>query len=150
MKRSPELRDLSVDHHHGLVLARTARNVAEGRKPLGLEEAWTEVAERFAAELEPHFRIEEELLAPALAAAGEGALVGRLHEEHAALRAFVGPAGPRSAADLGRFGELLEQHIRFEERVLFVVAEEKLDKAVLGAVAEACLARAVAPRCLPR
>jgi hypothetical protein len=30
MKRTPELRTLSEDHHHGLVHARRLRRVAEG------------------------------------------------------------------------------------------------------------------------
>jgi hypothetical protein len=31
MKRIPQLRDLSEDHHHGLVLARKARQAAAGK-----------------------------------------------------------------------------------------------------------------------
>lgn len=140
MKRSPELRDLSVDHHHGLVLARTARNAGAGTKVLTVEEAWAKVDATFAEHLEPHFRIEETLIAPALEAAGEGDLVRRLHEEHAALRGFLHPAGERSAAELKRFGDLLDDHIRFEERILFDIAEKKLRPETLRAVAAACVA----------
>ena len=34
MKRSPELRDLSEQHHYGLVASRTLRLAAAGEKPL--------------------------------------------------------------------------------------------------------------------
>ncbi|MFN2376230.1 MAG: hemerythrin domain-containing protein [Candidatus Binatia bacterium] len=137
MKRSPELRDLSVDHHHGLVLARTARTAAAGTKGLTVEEAWDRVETTFAEHLEPHFRIEETLLAPALEAVGEVDLARRLHAEHAALRHFLHPGCERSATELKRFGDLLDDHIRFEERTLFDVAEKKLGTDALRAVAEA-------------
>ena len=35
MKRTPELRTLSEDHHHGLVQARRLRGAAEGDDPPG-------------------------------------------------------------------------------------------------------------------
>lgn len=37
MKRTPELRTLSEDHHHGLVHARRLRRVAEGDEPYPAE-----------------------------------------------------------------------------------------------------------------
>lgn len=134
MKRSPQLRDLSADHHHGLALARRVRRASDSAEALGA--AWAEVEATFAAELEPHFVIEETMLAPALEARGEVALAKRLHEEHAALRAFLAPGADRSHARLQRFGELLEQHIRFEEREFFEVAQAVLDADVLRAVEE--------------
>ncbi len=141
MKRAPELHDLSSDHHHGLALARMAKRVAAGDGDRSVADAWVEIGEKFRLELEPHFRIEEAALAPALEARGESALVRRLLEEHAALRALVatGPGG--TTADLARFAELLEQHIRFEERELFDVAQRVLSARELGVVAEASRAK---------
>lgn len=136
MKRAPELRALSEDHHHGLVLARKAK-LAGGNEGSAVDAAWAEVEARFEDALEPHFRIEETLLAPPLAAAGERALVERLLAEHAALRAYVAPGAPRTALALVRFGEFLEAHIRFEERELFEAAQRRLDAAALRAIAEA-------------
>ena len=77
MKRDPRLHGLSSEHHHGLVLA---RRVAQAR----LEAA--SVRQRFDAELEPHFQLEEEALLPALEAAGAVALAARTRREHAELR----------------------------------------------------------------
>jgi hemerythrin-like domain-containing protein len=141
MKRAPELRGLSDDHHHGLVLALKAKRAGAGEGDLSLSEAWAEVEARFAAELAPHFQIEETLIAPALTAAGSGALSKRLYEEHRALRACVAEGSGRAAGDLTRFGELLESHIRFEERELFETAQSCMSSDALAAVAAASLNR---------
>ncbi len=107
-------------------------------------EVWTEVRHRFAAELEPHFRIEEEHLLPALEAVGEAELVARTRKEHRVLREAVHPEEAGAAA-LKRFGERLERHIRFEERVLFPTAEKVLDDDALQAVGRAREARGEGP-----
>ena len=141
MKRAPQLRDLSEDHHHGLVLARKAKLAASGQEGSSGPEIWAEVEAVFKRELEPHFEIEESLIGEALRAAGESQLAQRLVDEHEALRQFLLPRHRRTVDDLRRFGELLEQHIRFEERELFQVAQEKLTSDELGAVAKACHSR---------
>jgi hypothetical protein len=140
MKRIPELRDLSEDHHHGLVLAQKAKRAAAGVDARAAAEIWVEVEMHFASELLPHFQIEETYMAPALEAAGESALTARLYDEHRALRECVRSGGGRTPADLGRFGELLENHIRFEEREFFEVAQKRMSPEALGAVAAACRA----------
>lgn len=122
MKRSPGLRVLSSEHHTALVLARRAARAASDD---AVASAWREVMERFEAELEPHFLQEETLLLPALAHAGETALVERTLCEHARMRALVHD-GPRDAGTLHVFAGLLQAHIRFEERELFVAAQARL------------------------
>jgi hemerythrin-like domain-containing protein len=122
------------------VLARKARQAAAGKDLHAVDEAWVEVELHFAIELAPHFQIEESLIAPHLEAAGDLGLTKRLFEEHRALRAFVRPVRARSSADLLRFGELLDTHIRFEESELFEVAQKRLSPEALGAIAEACRA----------
>jgi len=134
VKRSDALRDLSDDHHEGLVLARAASRATEADRAA----TWQRVVERSAVALEPHFRIEEEWLLPPLEAAGADAGVTRTRTEHAALRAFVAPDASRALDALHAFGALLHAHIRFEERALFPEAEARLDPAALAAVAEAC------------
>ncbi len=121
MKRHPALRDLSSEHHQGLVLAKHIRQALAGERTPGPD--WAEVKAVFEASLEPHFRKEEADLLPALEAAGEGELVARTRAEHEAMRRLVREGGP---ADLARFAQLLTDHIRFEERVLFQVAQERL------------------------
>lgn len=141
MKRVPELRNLSEDHHHGLALARKARKAAAGEEGFSTSDVWAEVEASFKAELEPHFRIEESLIGTVLEAHGESRLAKRLFDEHEALREFFIPGGDRTPDDLGCFGKLLEKHIRFEERELFEVAQNTLNRDELSAVAKACHAR---------
>jgi hemerythrin-like domain-containing protein len=120
MRRCDALRALSNEHHHGLVLTvrvKRAFGTAEA------ERVWQEVRELFVTELEPHFQAEEVWLLPALEQAGETELVRRTHAEHAELRRMIREGGmPNMAA----FGELLSQHIRFEERELFETAQKKI------------------------
>ena len=141
MKRIPELRDLSDDHHHGLVLARKAKRAADGEVGPSVVEVWAMARESFRTELEPHFQIEEKFIGASLNDQGESQLAQRLLDEHTALREFFAPEHARTVAGLRRFGELLEQHIRFEERELFQVAQTTLDADTLAAVAAACRAK---------
>lgn len=141
MKRAPALHGLSADHHRGLVLARRARRAAAGEGPRSAGEAWAETAEKFRAELEPHFQIEEAFLVPALEAAGASALARRLLDEHRDLRELMVAAPRRTPALLARFGETLEQHIRFEEREVFEFAQGAFDPAQLARIAAAHRAR---------
>lgn len=115
MKRRPELCGLSSDHHSGLVLARRVRRASDADDRTAQAE-WQHIVARFHAELEPHFRIEEQALLPALKAAGETALVKQTLNEHAQLRAFVREP---TARHLSTFADQLRDHIRFEEQVLF-------------------------------
>jgi len=125
VKRDPRLKGLSSDHHHGLVLA---RRIATGSVALD------EVRRRFEAELEPHFRTEEERLLPALLAAGERALVERTISDHASLRGHLTAAGAGQGERLAAFGAALEAHIRFEERELFPAIEASVPSEVLDAL----------------
>lgn len=138
MKRSPELRGLSVDHHHALVLARRAVETGRRGSALEIDALWTEVEVKFSTELEPHFAIEEKFIEPALRARGHSDLADRLMEDHSALRSFKDPGTRGSDDALIRFGEILAAHIRFEERELFAVAEEVMSAEELAKVEMAC------------
>ena len=120
MKRDPALRNLSNEHHQGLVLAKRAKKAACTDDA---QQAWDEIRSRFATEMEPHFQEEEVGLLPALERAGETGLVKRTLDEHAALRRLI---DENSVEAMIRFAGLLEQHIRFEERELFEAAQQKL------------------------
>lgn len=127
MKRSPGLRALSSEHHTGLVLARRAALTVDEE---AVATAWRELAHRFVTELEPHFRQEEDRLLPAMAQAGETALVQRTLDEHARMRALIYDL-PHNAPNLHAFAEQLQAHIRFEERELFAVAQARLPESFL-------------------
>ncbi len=138
MKRIAALRDLSDDHHQGLVLARTAKQAANGQGTLSVAEAWEVVVHQFEQELEVHFQIEEDFLVAPMKAVGEMDLVHQLLEEHRQLRGFVTEGAARTVEALEQFGLLLEQHIRFEERQFFETAQVRLDEHTLKRVLEAC------------
>jgi hemerythrin-like domain-containing protein len=139
MKRKPELRILSVDHHHGLVAARRLRLAAEA--PAAHPEALAAFLAAWRNEIEPHFRVEEEELLPRYAAAaGEAApLLRRTLREHAELRERVRALEPGDTppSQWLEAATALERHIRFEERELFPAVENALPDETLTALAEA-------------
>ena len=93
MKRHPSLRDLSSDHHHGLVHALHLLRAGEGDTPATEAEAETARAflAFFAEEANRHFREEEEVLLPAFARYGDvtGPAVVRVLTEHILVRRLV-------------------------------------------------------------
>ena len=142
MKRHADLQDLSRDHHHALVLARRA--AAAAAEPGEAARVWPSVVQAFEVELEPHFRVEEELLLAPLASAQEHELVQRTQADHARIRELI--AGEASQQALAELGELLRAHVRFEESELFPTAEAKLDASQLAAAAAASAALETARR----
>lgn len=139
MKRHPSLQPLSDDHHRALVLARRLGRASSGTESTDLEALSRDVARQFEAELEPHFRVEERWLLPALEARGAERLAARTAEDHARLGDLVRGRWTRHTAE--RVGTLLEKHVRFEERVLFPKAEGLLSNAELASVRAAAVSR---------
>lgn len=135
MKRHPSLRALSDDHHRALVLARRLRRSAPDPDVSVRAALAAAVRQELDAELEPHFVVEERVLLPALEARGETELVERTLADHARVRVVA--RGAWSAGTAQELGALLEQHVRFEERVLFPRAEAVLSDAELAAVRDA-------------
>lgn len=142
MKRIAALRTLSTDHHHGLLLAHKAKQAATAASQnTDHQEIWSALLDHAAQVLESHFKIEENCVAAALDALNDPQitpLVKRLFTEHATLRTLLSAESPRNTANLKHLGELLEQHIRFEERELFEVAQKRLDPQTLEMIADAC------------
>lgn len=129
MKRRTALLALSREHHSALALAkRIATATLETRIEL-----CSSLGQVFRSELEPHFVTEEASLLPLLAATGSRELVSRTLKEHQVLRALAKAATEGNLAALDDFGHALQQHVRFEERVLFPEAEAHLDPAWLDA-----------------
>ena len=131
MKRNPALVPLSHDHHHGLVEARRLRRAASAG-PEERREATAAFIVFFERETRPHFRDEEERFFPLLVGAADPAteLVTRALLEHQEIHALVRDL-EGAPSQLARLGELLEAHIRFEERTLFPLIEEVATEAAL-------------------
>ena len=133
--RHPSLILLSHDHHHGLALALRCRKQALGRlKPMGaagLRERAEEVLDFYADKLVAHFRAEEEVLFPFLdgAVPGNGSMIDELIKDHDQIREAMPrlKAGQGLAKLIFDLGDLLERHIRKEERELFPLFEKQLD-----------------------
>jgi hypothetical protein len=128
MKRHAALLQHSRDHHHGLKLARLARFAADSGSPAAVAEAAHTIKEQFTEKLEPHFQDEEKGLLVELAAIGQHELVQRTLDEHAQLRELNRrlAANPEDAASMSSFATLLHDHVRFEERELFEIAQDLL------------------------
>jgi hemerythrin-like domain-containing protein len=134
VKRSVELAILSREHHLALELA------------LRLKRASSEQADRLAAqagefwrkESMQHFRLEEEFLLPRLArrSGSEDPDIARTLNDHAALRQRFASVdlGESGVEALRQLGQLLTDHVRFEERVLFPRMESTLGPDELAAV----------------
>ena len=123
---------LSVEHHHALRLARSLETrLRGGEAPATL---LADIEKRYECELAPHFRIEEEVLLPALRSAGRNELANRTLHEHQLLHQEL-VAARSDIERLVTFGTMLEEHVRFEERELLTVCEEVLGRSVLEEVA---------------
>ena len=59
MKRAQNLQDLSRDHHHALVLARSAERAASSDRDEEIAMAWELIESKYEKELAPHFEVEE-------------------------------------------------------------------------------------------
>jgi quercetin dioxygenase-like cupin family protein len=124
VKRHAALIPLSHDHHHALVAARRLRQSAGG------DDASAEAASFsrfFVDESVPHFRDEEEHLFPLVVDSEEAQpLVVRALLEHQRLHALARDLASGDTAPMRELGELLEAHVRFEERELFPLIERLL------------------------
>ncbi|CAG4885079.1 protein of unknown function [Georgfuchsia toluolica] len=125
MKRCQSLAWLSRQHYAALVLAKHAQRASTDSTE-ATRQLMAHAVEIFERELEPHFHVEEETLLPLLTAAGETDRVRRTLDEHEELRCLISRLRTGDAASLRRFGDILEAHVRFEERELFAVAESIL------------------------
>lgn len=150
MKRHPALIPLSHDHHDALVVA---RGLILGRAtaprsdwPPDRRSQVTRVTAFFSDTLRAHFEAEEQSVYPVAARGIKGGskMVADLVAEHQQIRQLVHEleADPVSALEqrLSALGNLIESHIRTEERVLFEAMQRELGMTELEAVG-AALAR---------
>ncbi len=125
MKRAEALRPLSREHQGALAVAKVLVDATDAAV----------ASERFLSFWEAdgrrHFRIEEEVLLPgwALAAEVDRAGVERMLREHLEIRrgALRLAAGAAGLDELRALGNLLHDHVRFEERELFPLVEAALE-----------------------
>ncbi len=132
MKRSPELTPLSHDHHQALFVAMQLKR-AEDRSVAGV------YLDFFDRTGNRHFTIEEAILLPGWIVADPDAdteMATRVLAEHLELRtrACRLRLDQHTIEDLHELGELLDRHVRFEERELFPRIESGLDTEAIAAL----------------
>jgi len=139
LKRARELKPLSSEHHQALLLAFQLKKAIAGHaetagapKDMG---GLLALARRYEdSVLRNHTAAEEDLLGRFLAVED----MQRLKGEHAQMRQFLEQA--RSAPDgrqrgaLLSFADLLERHVRWEERELFPRCEERISAEALASL----------------
>ena len=138
MRRAAALEPLSRDHHQALVVAQKLRRATVETAPT----ARRAFISFWETEGQNHFRSEEELLLPAFARHGDAGhdAVVRVLVDHVNLRRLAGDleAQPEPPLhQLRELGELLHEHVRHEERILFPLIEEALPEQELAALAAA-------------
>ncbi len=137
MKRHEHLQPLSRQHHNGLMAVLLLEKGLT--RHAGPEQLRDFINWLFAEDLDLHFRLEEEHLVPLMQQHPETeALAYRLLDEHQLLQdlRYQIAASPDTGI-IRAFADLLEKHIRFEERVAFPAGEQYLsaeEMEQLGAV----------------
>ena len=140
-KRHPSLVPLSQDHHHGLALALRLR---QGSNAL-LNDGWThdrnEQAKRvkqfYEKELRRHFQAEEEVVFPEMLKhiPVSSVVIGELITQHRDMEQLIAEIERANSHVLEKalvaFGELLDKHIRLEERDLFEMCQAEFPSGLL-------------------
>ncbi|MCI0612652.1 hemerythrin domain-containing protein [bacterium] len=145
MKRHESLHALSQHHHFALMESLFIRRANEESIPTR-DSSLRKVAEEFIQFWEKkgklHFREEEEILIPAYAlhvSIENDQDVMRMLADHAMIRAKIGKLASLLAnneafeTNLTELGEILQNHVRLEENIIFprmekTLSEEELQK----------------------
>ncbi|NWF51166.1 MAG: hemerythrin domain-containing protein [Ignavibacteriaceae bacterium] len=129
MKRHPALIPLSQDHHKALLLAQLLkRNAPEYHGlPKDLIGKMNFAKEIYHTELEHHFRDEEQFVFPFLKEkdAELDNLISEILNEHIILKEKILSLvdNPNLIDQLDEIGNILGEHVRKEERILFEKAQ---------------------------
>ena len=123
LKRSKELAPLSREHHDGLLFAwKIKRGLANGTS---IETLCNYTRWFWSNHIKPHFKEEEKVLVKFLPE--DNALVKQMFREHAQIRDLIILLDKEpDSSSLQLLAEFVNNHIRFEERQLFLYAEQTL------------------------
>lgn len=139
MKRDEALAPLSREHHSSLILAQLLKNSAPDYKGLPTEpqEKAKYALDQYEANIKDHFIKEEVILERVKGMHPEIArLTEEIKNEHVQLRALFKslPDNDNLKETLNILGNLLYDHIRKEERILFPLLQEHVTSDFLGAI----------------
>lgn len=123
IKRSKELAPLSREHHDGLLFAWKLKQGLANNTPVETLVNYTRWF--WSNHIKSHFKDEEKVLVKFLPE--DNALVKQMFKEHAQIRDLIISLDREpDKSSLQLLAEFISNHIRFEERKLFVYAEEVL------------------------
>ena len=128
-RRHESLIPLSHEHHDALLLAwRLRTGDLSKREP---ELRAKHISAFFDYRLINHLKLEEELLFPAIGPVlcMEASLIDLLLSDHRELRAKAAAIRTGAHDQVDSFCDLLERHIRTEERQLFVLGQNRMTPA---------------------
>ena len=133
IERSPQLQPLSREHHDGLLFVWKIKQGLENRtSPERLKEytGWY-----WRNHIKPHFFQEEKVLVPFMPKGHSMAV--QLNREHDYIRELILSIDQEpDRHDFIRLSNLLETHIRFEEREFFLYLEQHLSQEQLIEISE--------------
>ncbi|WP_424493541.1 hemerythrin domain-containing protein [Salinimicrobium sp. GXAS 041] len=131
LKRHDSLKPLSREHHQGLLLCWKIR---EGlKKGISPERIKSYASFFYETQLLPHFAFEEKEIFPLLGE--QNPLRKQALNEHQRLEAlFTKDYDPEMAVN--EIATALEDHIRFEERVLFEEIQHQTQESVLSNISD--------------
>ncbi len=131
IKRSKELAPLSRDHHDGLLFAWKIRQGLTNGTAIETLRDYTRWF--WINHIKSHFRDEEKVLIKFLPA--KNPLVEQMIKEHEQIRdMIISIDNEPDKNSLEMLAELVNNHIRFEERQLFKYAEETLSPEQLNLI----------------
>lgn len=145
-RRHDSLVPLSRQHHYGLMLCLGIHKGLLQHKDdtVWLQAKAQDVREFFQLDLVSHFALEEEVLFPVMERMPEAEeLIKRLLQEHREIEKLVQELVQSSllATNLRRLADLLEEHIRQEERLLFPLFQRHVSAEIVTKVEQAVAAR---------
>lgn len=140
IERHESLKPLSRHHMIALLLALNLRRVGTDKSKLTSKEMQVKLKEFWLPQGQEHFREEEEILVTAFAQHANVDIpeVQEMLMEHVKIRALIDTILKMDEIDISvmhELGELLDLHIRKEERVLFPMIEKALPEEVLQEMA---------------
>src|SRR5688572_7048078 len=131
IKRSPELAQMSREHHDSLLFVWKIRQGLKNNTPISTMQRYTMWF--WKHHTKPHFYHEEKILLPYIPA--DHPWVAQLQNEHAQIRELVLNLDIEADKEmLETLADLAERHIRWEERKLFAYLEEHLTKDQLNSI----------------
>lgn len=136
MKRIEQLIPLSKEHHLSLRLAKQCKDLAAKGAEQEIKAFSQQLKKAFDAQWDEHFKVEEQTIFSLAEEKGKdiSAVCQQLNNEHQAMRNMAEQISAGNYGLLQEFGQLLHDHTRLEEQVLFPMVEETFNQQELDNV----------------